>query len=250
MSELELLRNNFHEAASNVLKSTHIEYVELFLHTLKETISNNPDKAHEAFTKATEAVKDISTDKGFARWRPILTAELDVEIALNRLRVALNAFGKLPPKDFLDACLLSEGDWVDYNYSNCIILMKSVIEKERTLICRVTRELVRPTETNWKEIETRLLQNIDRMNKEMGDIRDPMLHGGHSGSDLTVLEIERHWENNVLLGVRNLVPAIVESFVANMDKWHERISWCALRLVNEIEDISKELNYIIAWDYL
>jgi len=250
MTELERFRNNLYKAAFKALKQKHPEYVDAFTKPLKDMIKTNPSKAGEAIKEAYKAVENIPTDTGFAKWRPLLTATLDVELAMNRLSIALNLLGRIPEEKFLNEYSITEGDWVAYHLSSCIVLMKAVIEKEQELVKKLMRKFLKPANGSYEEIKKTLLKKLNIMNNDIAPQRKQYLHGGIKGADLEVLEKERHWEADVTLGIgsRELVNHINASYVEYQSRWHRLLSEHVLKLFGEIERVSKELNSIIDWD--
>jgi hypothetical protein len=239
LSEFDQFRNALQAAAARSLERTHPEYVVTFQKVISQT--GDPSKAFDT-------VKDISTDKGFTRWRPILTATLDTELAINRLRVALNMLKILPPREVLNLFSMSAGEWVDYQLTNWLFLMKALLEKEKALISKAVRTLVKPSNTQWKDIENSLLKRINALIKDTGKMRDPLAHGGLGGGGVSAVEEERLWEGFVLMRGPLDIRQLLEPMVEYHDKSLQRLRQTSIQALAEINRASEDLSRHIDWD--
>ena len=238
MSNFERFRDALHEAAARSLERTHPEYVAAFQKALSQT--RDPSKAFDA-------VKDISTDEGFARWRPLLTATLDTEVAINRLRNALNILKILPSEEVLNLFSMSLGEWVDYHMTAWLFWMDALLEKVKALVCEAIRALVRISNAKWKDIETNLLKSINALSEDTGKIRDPIAHGGLKGRAVEALEEERLWEGFVLMRGPLDIRQLFESFVEYHGKWYEHLRQASVKAIAEVNRVLEELNRHIDW---
>lgn len=237
VSNFDRFRNALQAAAARALQRTHPEYVAAFQKALRET---------RDVSKALQAVKDISTDRGFAKWRPLLTATLDVEVAISRLRNSLNLLKTPPPSEVLDVFAMHSGEWVDYHWTASIFWMHALLEREKKLVRQAVRALVRPSNTQWKDIENSLLSSINAFSEHTGDVRDPLAHGG--GAGVEALAQERLWEGLVLLQGSLDIRQLLESQSKYQAEWYERLHTVSVVAIAEIERVFGELNRHIDWD--
>lgn len=152
-------RYSLQEAAAHSLERTHPNYVIIFQKALEETGD---------LEQALHAVNGISTDPEFAKWRPLLTATLDTELAMNEMRSALNLLKALPSEETLGMYSMSRGAWLYYHLNTWIFWMDALLEKQKTLVKEAVRALIRPRNTQWKDVEGSLLSIIDVLSKDMG----------------------------------------------------------------------------------
>lgn len=234
-------RNSLQEAAAHSLERTHPNYVIIFQKALEETGD---------LDQALHAVKGISTDPGFAKWRPLLTATLDTELAMNEMRSALNLLKALPLEETLDMYSMSRGAWIYYHLNMWIFWMDALLEKQKTLVKEAVRALIRPRNTQWKDVESSLLSTIDVLSKDMGKVRDPLAHGGLKGRAAEAIGEERLWEWLVLLQVPLEIRTLVGSMVIYHARWSDQLHRASVLVLAEFNRVCEELNRHIDWDHI
>lgn len=238
LSGFDRFRNALQEAAARALERTHPEYVDTFQEVLRQTGD---------LSKALHAVENIPTGRGFAKWQPILTAILDTELAMDKVRSALKLLKVIPPVEVLDAFSMSEGAWIDYHLDAWFFRMDGLLEREKKLVSRVVRALVKPTNAQWKYIENTLLNSIKGLSEITGKVRDPLAHGGGA---VEAIEEERLWQMAVLLRFHPDIRQLLDARVQYHDKWYEGLRQASIQALAEIERVSEELNHHIDWDKL
>jgi hypothetical protein len=208
VSNFDRFRNNLRQAAARALECAHPEYVAAFQKALSQTGD---------FSKALDAVKDIPRDRGFAKWRPLLTATLDVEVTRNRLRNSLNLLKTVPDAEVLDRFSMHPGEWVDCHWTAWTFWVDALLERVKKLVKEAVRALVRPSNVQWKDIENSLLRSIDSFSESTGKVRNPLAHGGGA---VEAVEEERLWEGLVLLRGSFDIRQLFESQLEYHATWY------------------------------
>ena len=60
-----------------------------------------------------EDLKQKRPESKIAKWQKLLTAILETELAMHRVRSALNLLETIPPRETLNVFSMSEGAWID-----------------------------------------------------------------------------------------------------------------------------------------
>ena len=89
-------------------------------------------------------------DNQLAKWRKLLTAVLETELAMHRVRSALNLLKTLPSKETLNMFFMSEGAWIDYQYGTWSFWMCSLLDKEIELVSQVSQQLIKPSNPQYR----------------------------------------------------------------------------------------------------
>lgn len=239
---LKLLRDSLCRAATWSLLEKHPQYVKAFMQSLDETGD---------VSKAFYGVEAIPTDVGFAKWRPLLTAEWDTELAIGQIRAALDLLRVVPPRGIP----ISEGAWLYYHYNAWVFWMDALLERVKKLTTLVVRALVRPTNLRWQEVESDFLKPIRLLSEEVGEIRDPLAHGG--GPVEVVMIKERRWEVFMLLLVQlnygkkyfdelSKIPFLAMTKYRGI--WYELLHERSLFALGVIDQEMDKLNKYIDWD--
>jgi hypothetical protein len=235
---LRLLSNSIYNAATKSLRDKHPEFVESFTRELSE--SGN-------LSQAINIAKRIPTDVGFARWRPLLTAIFDTELAIRQIEMSLDLL-KLTPSQHIT---ISEGAWVYYHYNVCIFWIDALLDRTKKVVKQAVRALVRPNNPNWKTIESTLLASINSLSEKVGKIRDPLAHGGGAAEAPAQ---EKLWEGLVLLFTSaeyNKSPYDTDSLFEPMakfhNKWYKILNDISVILLNELDTTCNNLKTQIDW---
>jgi len=238
---LRLFRSSLYNAASRSLQEKHPQYVGSLIKKLEETSD---------ISEALDAVKAIPTETGFAKWRPLLTAEFDTELTIDQVRRTLYLLKLVPTHDIP----VSEGAWVYYNLQAWIFWMDALIERAKKLIKQSIRVLVRPNNPQWKDIESDLLKSINVLSEKIGEVRDPLAHGG--GVAETPAK-ERLWEGLVLIlaGIHSdkhsfdkLFDSLFEPMANYHTSWYERSFKTSVIVLAAIGKEMEKLSKQIDWD--
>ena len=238
---LQLFRNSLYRAAARSLQEKHPQYVETLIQTLAETSD---------LSQALDTVKAIPTDIGFAKWRPLLTATLDTELAINQLRVTLELLRLTPSKGLLIP-EGTEGTLVLYYTNVWVLLADALLERSEKLIKKAARTLIRPSNPKWQSIEDEVSKPINELSKDLrSKMRNPLAHGG--GAVEAPAE-ERLWEGfTIIAAVTNRYELFFSQMLGAMAKyhatWYERLSKHSVLMLNEINRAINNLNKHINWD--
>lgn len=237
-SQLDILRNSIQKAALRDLQREHPDYVA----AVRTAVARTKD-----INQAIESAKDIPTDKGFGRWRPLFEGALDVELAKDKLRTALRLLEKNPPNEVLDAYFLNAGAWTDYHMDVGIFWLDALLERVRKLVRRVVRELIRPGNDEWKSVESDLLKIVLRASERVGKVRDPLAHGG---GPVEGLSSERIWELGCVLGLPPLEvsPDLLVSTEEYRNRWHEGLRNTSVIVLAAVEQTFEKLNEQLQFD--
>lgn len=240
---LELFRNSLYRAAAKSLQEKHPEYIE----TLMQVLAQTGD-----LSQTLDTVKAIPTDVGFAKWRSLLTATFDTELAINQIRTALNLLRIIPPQRIAPPhdIPISEGAWVYYHYNVWIFLMDALLERTKKLLTQAVRTLIRPTNPNWKDIQSEVLKSINLLSEDIGTVRDPLAHGGGVAEAPAQ---ERLWEGFVFISTLTnyqMVPIdnVFEPMTKYHASWYKRLYELSLLVLATIDKEIDKLNKQINWD--
>jgi len=241
---LKLFRNSLYKVAARSLWEKHPQYAKTLIQTLAETGD---------LSQALNAVKTIPTDVGFAKWRPLLTATFDTELAINQVKTALDLLAIIPPRRIVipKDILISEGAWVCYHMNAWIFLMDALLERTRKLISRAVRLLIRPRNLNYQGIENDILKPINELSKDLRDrMRNALAHGGWPVEAVTEEEL---WEGMVLIAtLTNRYELFSNQIFEPMSKyhtrWHQQLDKKSGIVLIEIDRAMTKLNKHIDWD--
>jgi len=186
-------------------------------------------------------------DNQLAKWRKLLTAVLETELAMHRVRSALNLLKTLPSKETLNMFFMSEGAWIDYQYGTWSFWMCSLLDKEIELVSQVSQQLIKPSNPQYREIERPLSKSLVSQKNKVGKIRHPLAHKGKGGTIEAVMR-EDSWKGFVVIPSPVDFNCILASCVPYHMRWHHFLHQVSIVILVEIERISAELNQQIDWD--
>lgn len=238
---LQSFRKALYAAVACSLRERHPAYVKAFT----ETLNRSRD-----FKQALETATSFPTDAGFAKWRPLLTAEFDLGLAMDQLRMSLKLLGSIPPRDSASeqGVLESDGAWIYYHYNVCVLCIDGLLERTKKLLKQTVRALVKPTKPNWKAFEQGLLSTVVLLSDDIRKVRNPIAHGG---GVVQAPAKERIWEGIVLLpdaGDRGVpLEQIYEPFVQYRQRWHGLLESASATVLAEIDKVLEQLNSEIVW---
>jgi hypothetical protein len=218
VNELELFRNSLYDSAARSLREKHPQYVEAFIQVLVKTRN---------LSLAINSVKAISTDVGLAKWRPLLTAIFDTEIAINQVKTSLDLLKIIPPKSVVSPhdIPISEGAWVYYHVDVWVFWQDALLERVKKLIKISVRKLIRPFNPQWQNIERDILNSINLLSQDIGKLRDPLAHGGWA---VDAPAEEKLWEGTVLVATLTNPHEIIsgqvfEPMAQYHAKWYKQL---------------------------
>ena len=141
---------------------------------------------------------------------------------------------------------MSEGAWIDYQYATWSFWMFSLIDKEIELVSQVGQKLIKPNNSQHKDITRPLIESLISQKDKVGKIRHPLAHKGEGGV------IEAIIPDN--LEYFSILPSpidfnhILGSLVSYHVKWHYILHQSSMIVLAEINRVSSELDKRIKWD--
>jgi len=194
------------------------------------------------------ALKDLSQKrpkKQLIKWHKLVTAIVETELAIHRVRSALNLLKTIPSKETLNMFCMSEGAWIDYQYTTWSFWMCSLIDKEIELVSQVGQKLVKPDNLKYKDIIRPLIESLVSQKDKVGKVRHPLVHKGEGGVIEAV--IPDYLESFAILASPVNFNQILASLVPYHRKWHDYLHKCSILVLANLEKICKELNQYINW---
>jgi len=201
---------------------------------------------------AIDSVKTIPTDVGFAKWRPLLTAIFDTELAINQVKTSLDLLRIIPPKSVvpLHNVSISEGAWVYYHVDVWIFWQDALLERIKKLIRLSVRRLIRHFNPQWENIEIDILKSINLLSQDIGKIRDPLAHGGWA---VDAPAEEKLWEGTVLVATlanphEIISGQVFEPMAQYHAKWYDELDRKTRLVLDVIDKSIGKLRGNIDWD--
>ena len=197
--------------------------------------------------KAIRDIKQNRPDNQLAKWQKLLTAIWETELAIHRIRCALNLLKTLPPKETLNMFSMSEGAWIDYQYATWSFWMCSLLDKEIELVSQVGQKLIKPKNLQHKNIVRPLIDSLVSQKDKVGKIRNPLAHKGEGGTIEEVIKTDL-WENFAIIPSPVDFNEILASLVPYHMRWHYFLYQVSNTVLVELERVCGELTQHIDWD--
>jgi hypothetical protein len=212
------------------LRAHNPEFVETYHRVLAETT--------EDVDAAQAAVRAIATPR-FASWRKIIECLLEIHLSVAQLETALRAFDTRPSDQLLQQIGISLGQWVAMNHNNTYVTLDGLIERAQSLGAASKRPLHVPD-----PIMGQLKARTDRLHAQIGEMRDPIVHGGL----VKRIREERLPELCTLLGELPSARDILGTFAVSHRAWSDVAHGLAVLATTEIDAVIGELNAAVDWD--
>lgn len=223
------LRHNIISSATKNLENIAPEYVSAFR---KSSQTNS-------WEQSLIEVKGIEIGSGFNKWRDIYTRLLDVEMAIHQLKTSLSLL-KAPPPSYLTV-----GEWVIYHHDAWAIWVQGLLSRFEKLALKVVRELAETSDPNIRSVENDIRVAIGNLKKEVGEVRDPVAHGG---GPIEALQEERLLEPILLIGGQLNMKDVFKPMASYQQKWHQKSYDTSILILAVIDKLSETLNREVAWD--
>jgi hypothetical protein len=194
-----------------------------------------------------EGLKQKQPKNLLARWQKLLTVILEVELAMHRVRSALNLLKTIPSEGTLNMFSMSEGAWIDYQYATWSFWMCSLLDKEIELVSQVGQKLIKPNNPQYKEIVRPFVESLVSKKDKVGKIRHPLAHKGEGGTLEAVIETDL-WKNFAIIPSPVDFNEMLASCVPYHMRWYFFLHGGSTRIIAEIEQISEEIYKRIDWD--
>jgi hypothetical protein len=197
--------------------------------------------------RAIRDLKQKRPESQLVKWQKLLTAILETELAIQRVRNALNLLKTIPPKETLNMFSMSEGAWIDYQYATWSFWMCSLLDKEIELVSQVGQKLIKPNNPQYKDIVRPFVKSLVYKKDKVGEIRHPLAHRGEGGMIDTVMKTDE-WKNYVTMQSPVDFNKILASHVPYHTRWHYFLHASSVRIMAEIEQTSEKIYKHIDWD--
>jgi len=196
------------------------------------------------------AIRDLRQKRPksqLVKWQKLLTAIVETELTLHRVRSALKLLKTAPSKDTLNMFSMSEGAWIDYQYTTWSFWMCSLLDKEIELVSQVGQKLIKPNNSQYKDIVRPLVKSLVSQKDKVGKIRHPLAHKGEGGTIEAVMTTEL-WKNFAIIPSPVDFNEMLASCVPYHMKWHYFLHGVSVKIIAEIERTSEELYKRIDWN--
>lgn len=210
-------------------------------------LSNFNELSNSIREKAIRDIKQNRPDNKLAKWRELLTIIYETELAIHRVRSALNLLKKFPAKESLKMFSMSEGAWIDYQYSTWSLLMYSLIDREIELVSQIGQKLIKPNNQQYKDVVRPLVESLVSQKDKVGKVRHPIAHKGEGGPIEAVINTDL-WKNFAIIPSPVDFNEILASLVPYQMRWHYFLHHVSKAVLTEIERICGELNQRVEWD--
>ena len=197
--------------------------------------------------KAIRAIQQKRPQSQLAKWRQLLTAIWETEEAMHRVRCSLKLLKTIPPKETLNMFSMSQGAWIDYQYTTWSLWALSLLNKEIELVSQVCQKLIKPSNPQYKEIERPLVKSLVSQKDKVGKVRHPLAHTGKGGITESIMKTDL-WPNFAIIPSPVDFNEILSSLVPYHMKWHYFLDQISNAIFAEIEQICEKLNQHIDWN--
>jgi hypothetical protein len=226
--EFTNLKRKIHQAAAETLAGVNPNYVHTFRRRLEETRGDLERVIDETRPLLGEAFRD---------WPDVLTAVLDVELVLDKVKRSL-AFLRTDVGDTPE----EDGAKVVYHVDHWILQMDALLERFDKLVALVFRRVVRPKDREWQTKERALRHDIKKMKVEIAKRRDPLAHG--LGGGVTGIQEDFLWEPGLASNSSDvdLVASLYHQVGPRRERWHSYLEQTTVLALAAIEAISAKLS--------
>lgn len=215
-----------------------------------------PDSSQSKFIELSNSIQRLTMrefQQGNSRshaslWRKLRTTTLEIELSLHRLRSALNQLNTPLPEEASVLFSMSKGAWVEYQEAAITIWMYKLLDCERALVCQIVRNLIKPCNTDYKNIEKSLLIRIDAQKERVAKLRNPQAHAGAGGPIEQVMEDEKEQGNLIVIPSPIDFNQILGASEPYQSRWYFFLNKSSQILIAELDNISKELNEQVNWN--
>lgn len=232
LTELRGFRGKLEEWARGQLERENPRYVQVFSQRLAETgdVSGVMEEAAHLLGPP-------------PHWYPLLTAQADTELALDKVTRAVWFLAVAPQAG--PGEVSNPGAWVVYHFDQWTFAAYALLERLRKLIQLTIRKLVRARNPQWRDVQAALLDTVDKMRKELGKVRHPLTHGG--GGGIKGPEDERFWEPYLVGAIGldiDLPQALYQSVqdVGYQKRWHGFAEGITVMIIANMEAIYSRLS--------
>lgn len=212
MENLARFQQTLYEEAKRALQAERPEYVSKFEERLNAT---------QNLEKAIEEAKPFLGNGLPKRWKELLEATLDLELAVDKLNKSLVLFKARPVNA---ASNYLEGIWVTCHLDLWIFYSDALAERLGKVVSRSCRTLLRDRgNPDWQSIQKALMSGVNEIKREVSGIRNKLAHGGFG-----VEGIEKNglWERSIIIGHperQYIIRSSYESSANFKDSWPQHL---------------------------
>lgn len=210
MPEFEAFRLKLSEWALARLEADNKDYAERFRRRLSET-GGDLDGV---------LVETRPLLKGPRAWRKVLTALLDVEQSMDKVRRSVSFAGSTPQPS--GSQLSHPGAWLLYHLDSWYLQTYGLLERLGKMTTLTCRHVIRPKEKGEK-IRANLVEEVRKMKDVISKTRHAIAHGGGS---VEALEEDDLWEPYVLIGPEawlNITTSYYDGVTHRQPAWYKAI---------------------------
>ncbi len=202
-TNVERLREQLRGASQQAIRRDHPDFERIY----REAVGQGA--ARDDFQRAASAVANVDTPQ-FARWRQLLLAIFDLELAITRLETARDLLQVLPGEAVCTDLRVTRGRWADYTYGAWLFAAQAALERAERLATRASRSLIKPHPSpeavvDPASLSRHLKDHLDSIKK----LRNPQAHGGGTVDSFAD---RRRLDELAVLGVWPPIEDILEHF--------------------------------------
>lgn len=172
----------------------------------------------------------VSRNPQFQKWRSICVDLMDVEFHKHRLLVCLNLLNLKNPSS------ISEGEWLDHQFSYWAVLTQGLISKFEKLCKSTYRKFPTPrsSETDLKE----MLRKLHEYHTRLKRLRDPL---AHPGGPVNIVGQDEHLGPYIVFQGEFDTSSMMDGMTDFYSSWTSRASQFTNIVLVEIDQVSKSL---------
>jgi len=228
-SQFEIFRLNLSAWAKERLEEDNRAYVQAFTRRLAETGGD--------FNLVLAETRPML--KGSRSWRKLLTALLDIEQTMDKVRRSVWFIGSTPAPS--PSSISDPGAWLIYHVDSWYLHTYGLLERMQKMMTLTCRHVVQPR-SRGEPLKAALIADVSKMKGVIKGTRHAVAHGGGT---VEALEEQDLWEPYVIIGPDawlNITSSYYGNMAGRRAKWHDLIERSAVQVIATCEAWFGKLN--------
>lgn len=169
----------------------------------------------------------VSMNPQFQKWRSICTDLMDIEYQKHRLMVCLSLMSSKNPSS------VSEGEWLDQQFSYWAVLTQGLISKFEKLCKSIYRKFPSPNSSEVSPKET--LQILHEYHTRLKKVRDPI---AHPGGAVRIVGQDEHLGPYIVFRGELEITTLMASLTGFYSSWTSKALRFSNMVLVEIDHVS------------